>query len=562
MTRRAALLLAVLVAALTVCAVFLPPLAQGPSSRLPHRPSTVRREAGGLKASLWRPPPVPPRGSGAREPGRAATPGPAGSTVTQLLHQAGAREGEVILQFRSAAGLDAARESAKRRGVAILDEDEQLLALRLGFDEAARIEDLLKELDPSENTVDANYDVFVPPDPSLGAPKNPGQTIVPFENRARAFLGIEGDNSDWGNGVKIAILDTGVVNDGVFAPAQVQRISLNAGGQSYADVFGHGTAVASLAVGNNPAALGIAPAADLLSYEVTDRSGRSDSFTLARAIHDAVDNGADIINISMGSYGDSLLVRNALEFASANGVLVVASAGNDGLERLTYPAAYPDVVSVGAVDAQGQHLYYSNASDTLSLVAPGAGVIADWPDGQVLFSGTSASAPYVTGALAAVMSQNPGMTAAEARDLLVAYANEAGRPGRDAEFGNGLLQIGRVMDRNQPGIFDVAVASQTFASSVVPLDGADAVYDVVVQNRGTEPLYNTQLDVSTGGAMRAYRLPLLRPGEIFVQPISIDLARARNQGSIDVTSSVTVSGQADRNPADNRLGTKITIQPR
>ena len=362
--------------------------------------------------------------------------------------------------------------------------------------------------------------------------------------------------------MKIAILDTGVVNDGVFAPAQVQRMTLNAGGESYASVFGHGTAVASLAAGNDPAALGIAPAADLLSYEITDASGLSDSFTLARAIYDAVDKGADIINISMGSYGDSSLMRNAVEFASANGVMVVASAGNAGLDRLAYPAAYPDVVSVGAVDALGQHLYYSNASDTLSLAAPGAGVVADWPNaGQVLFSGTSASAPYVSGALAAVMSQNPGMTAADARDLLFAYANEAGQPGPDAAFGNGLLQIGRVMERNQPGIFDVAVASQTFASSAAAFGGADAKYDVVVQNRGTEPLYDTQLNVTTGGAMQAYSLPLLEPGGIFVQPIPIDLTGARNGGSIDVISSVTVPGQADRNPADNRLGTRISIQP-
>ena len=255
-------------------------------------------------------------------------------------------------------------------------------------------------------------------------------------------------------------------------------------------------------------------------------------------------------------------MRNAVEFASANGVMVVASAGNAGLDRLAYPAAYPDVVSVGAVDALGQHLYYSNASDTLSLAAPGAGVVADWPNaGQVLFSGTSASAPYVSGALAAVMSQNPGMTAADARNLLFAYANEAGQPGPDVEFGNGLLQIGRVMERNQPGIFDVAVASQTFASSAPAFGGAGAEYDVVVQNRGTEPLYDTQLNVTAGGVMQAYSLPLLGPGGIFVQPIPIDLTRARNEGSIDVISRVTVPGQADRNPADNRLGTRISIQP-
>jgi hypothetical protein len=555
--RRVVFLSVVLVATVTLCAVLFAPPAPKPSPRSP-----LRKEAAGLTAYHRRSPRLPPRGAGAPRPAEAGPREPPGGTITRLLHQAGARQGEVVLQLRSPASFEAAREGAKKHGVAILDEDEQLLALRLGFGNAAQIEDLLNELDPSDYAADANYVVFAPPDPSLATPKNPGQDIVPFENRARAWLGIEGDNPDWGKGVTIAILDSGVVNDGAFAPAQVQSIALHGGGESYAGVFGHGTAVASVAAGNDPAALGIAPAADLLSYEITDASGQSDSFTLARAIYDAVDKGADIINVSMGSYGDSSLMRNAVEFASANGVLVVASAGNAGLDRLAYPAAYPGVVSVGAVDALGQHLYYSNASDTLSLAAPGAGVVADWPNvGQVLFSGTSASAPYVSGALAAVMSQNPGMTAAEARDLLFAYANEAGPAGRDAEFGNGLLQIGRVMERNQPGIFDVAVASQTFASSPAAVDGAGAEYDVVVQNRGTEPLYGTRLDVTVGGAMQAYRLPLLSPGGIFVQPIPIDLTRARNGGSIDVISSVTVPGQADRNPTDNRLGTRISIQP-
>ena len=509
--RRAVLLLVVLAATVTLCALLFAPPAPGPSSRSLRDLFPVRKEAVGFEAFRGSPR-LPPRSSGALKPTKADAPRSQGGTITRLLHRAGARQGEVVLQLRSAASFEAARESAKKHGVAILDEDGQLLALRLGFADAAQIEALLNEIDPSDYAADANYVVFAPPDPSPATPKNPGQNIVPFEDGARAWLGIEGDNSDWGKGVKIAILDSGVVNDGVFAPSQVQRIPLN-GGRVVCRRLGprYGCRLA----GGRERSGGLGRRTGGGSAQLRDnRRQRAE-----RLLHAGASDlrrrrqGCGHHQHQHGLVRGQPLMRDAVDFASAKGVMVVASAGNAGLDRLAYPAAYPGVVSVGAVDALGQHLYYSNASDTLSLAAPGAGVVADWPNaGQVLFSGTSASAPYVSGALAAVMSQNPGMTAADARDLLFAYANEAGRPGPDAEFGNGLLQIGRVMERNQPGIFDVAVASQTFASSAPAFGGAGTEYDVVVQNRGTEPLYDTQLNVTTGGAMQAYSLPLLEPG--------------------------------------------------
>ena len=86
-------------------------------------------------------------------------------------------------------------------------------------------------------------------------------------------------------------------------------------------------------------------------------------------------------------------------------VVIVAAVGNDAVNAVAYPAAYPGVLSVGAVDANGQHLYFSNRGPAVDLVAPGYGVEAAWLDDQtVLFSGTSAATPIVSGALAALLS--------------------------------------------------------------------------------------------------------------------------------------------------------------
>ena len=144
----------------------------------------------------------------------------------------------------------------------------------------------------------------------------------------------------------------------------------------------------------------VAPASDILSYDVMNENGLSDSFTLSLAIQDAVARGADVINISLGSYGSSVALALAVANAIASGVAVVAAAGNEGqLGTLTYPAAYEGVISSGAVDALSQHVYYSNASDNLSLTAPGIGIDAAAPDEEFVDAGMICHSQDVGGEL-------------------------------------------------------------------------------------------------------------------------------------------------------------------
>jgi subtilisin family serine protease len=151
-------------------------------------------------------------------------------------------------------------------------------------------------------------------------------------------------------------------------------------------------------------------------------------------------------------------------------------------------------------------------------------VLAAMPGGQQeLFSGTSAAAPFVAGSIASVMSANPGMTAQQAVNLLQTYSNDAGAPGPDADYGYGIINVARVMNRNTPNLTDAAVASHYFNAN----DTNGPTMNYVVQNQGTTTMMNWQLTTSTGGTNQNWTLPMLQPNQettVTVRLNSADLA--------------------------------------
>ncbi|RYD17131.1 MAG: hypothetical protein EOP88_28195, partial [Verrucomicrobiaceae bacterium] len=303
---------------------------------------------------------------------------------------------------------------------------------------------------------------------------------------------------------------------------------------------GHGTAVASMIIGANSLTPGVAPGAELFSVRIANDLGQSDSFLLAQGIVAAVDSGAQLINISMASPGDSALVRNAIEYARAAGSLIIAAAGNNGLDRVSYPAANAGVIAVGAVDALGNHLDFSNSGQQLAISAPGFGVNAAWTgDQSASVNGTSFSSPIVAGAIAALMSQ-PGsskLTARQATDLLFEYLNDGGESGTDAAFGAGMPDIGRVMNRNTRGIYDAAVASQRIvpASSTNPYGQVE----ILIQNRGTETLINTAVNISSPSGNFTSNITSLLPNRVTTLRVPIPVETAT---SLRYESRVALSG--------------------
>jgi hypothetical protein len=458
--------------------------------------------------------------------------------IAQLLDGLPKRSNEALLHFRSGAELEAFLARTGRR-TRVLGLNRGLHTVRLGFD---RLEDLLADA-PAEAQIGANYLVRIPDD-RVANEIAVQQGAQPSGAGAVPLVAGSDARDGWGRGVRVAVLDSGVAAHEAFGGRPVAAIDLVGAGVP----DGHGTAVASLIAGQTALAPGVAPAADLLSVRVTGADGLSDVFTLADGIQRAADAGAQVINISLGSEGDSPLMRDAVAYAQARGAVIVASAGNEGATRLSYPAAYAGVVSVGAVDANANAMLFSNHAPQLQLAAPGYGVNAAWTGGEYVgFSGTSASAPLVSGAIAAVVSQT-GLRPADAAALLVQYANDTGAPGPDPLSGAGIPSVQRVLQRSTPGIVDGAVAGQF-------LDGSTIV--ITVQNRGTETLVGTTLAVSAGGAAESFRVDPLAPNTIRSYSVTVDPAALSSGAGVVVQSQLQSPAGSDRSPVNNQLNTQF-----
>jgi len=346
--------------------------------------------------------------------------------------------------------------------------------------------------------------------------------------KAVEMMGAGAVTPDWGKGVKVALLDTAIQNT-----EQLQGMEA-----------GNGTAMLSLITGSSGPVQGAGPGATVLNFPVLGGDGVGNSFTLAEAILKAVDQGARVINMSLGSDGDSSVVRDAVAYALSKNVVLVAAAGNEAVNRVSYPAAYDGVVSVGSVDADRQHLYFSNRGPSVSVVAPGYSVVADWPGGKMVeVSGTSASTALVSGLVAALLSKEPNLTGSKAAQLLRQYADDTGAVGKDDETGYGVVDLQRILERNQRGIVDLAVAGVQF-------DPAGKM-TVAVQNRGTETVNSPVLEIGAGGNSRKFYLGSIAPGQSVAESVQFDGVRAKQDGGLAGSASIHVPRGSDQRPGND-----------
>ena len=472
--------------------------------------------------------------------------------LEQRLVRANARQNEAVMLFRSETAYRQFLARAAAAGLTVLGQLDGLNAVRVRYDSTDALLSELLDHTTDYTEVSANYTLRAPPVPATD--NRAAITEVPIGNGLFDFLGADVNSTTLGRGVTVAVLDTGVAADPTFVAGQLRTIDVGMGtapGTGPED--GHGTAVAALAAGTADGAQGIASAAGILSIRVTDASGLADIFTLSQGIIAAMDAGANVINISLGGYDTNSVLSSAIGRATTAGIAIVASAGNDQLSGLTWPAADPRVISVGAVDGTGQQVTFSNSGPQLSLSAPGYGVPTAWLDSQrILMDGTSASAPLVAGTIAAVISQNPTLSGTAAAAIVQQHASDAGEAGSDPNYGTGILNVGWTMNRNNSAYADTAVASTLY-------DPATSITNVLVQNRGNQIVDGMQLQVTVGSDPRTIGVGPLQPGASVSVPLTIDQAALQAAGQLNLDIQLTnPAGLADQVPLNNRARGAIT----
>ncbi|MEU1128019.1 type VII secretion-associated serine protease mycosin [Streptomyces sp. NPDC005899] len=266
-----------------------------------------------------------------------------------------------------------------------------------------------------------------------------------------------------GEGVTVAVLDTGVDDSHPDLSGQVlpgkDLIGFGAGRGDSSWAL-HGTAMAGIIAGRGSGpgrgegVLGVAPGAKILPVRVileSDDPSRakareSRGTALADGIRWATDQGADVINLSLGDDSESAHPEPgedaAVQYALGKGVSVVASAGNSGDkgDRVSYPAAYPGVIAVAAVDKYGTHAAFSTRRWYATVSAPGVDIVVANPDRHYYIEwGTSAASAFVSGAVALVRAARPGLSPAQIKTLLADTARNAPAGGRDDARGYGLV---------------------------------------------------------------------------------------------------------------------------
>ena len=262
-----------------------------------------------------------------------------------------------------------------------------------------------------------------------------------------------------GSGSTVAVLDTGVssvpdTQPNLLAGADFGS-STSSTGTGQTDLEGHGTAMAAIIAGTGAAVTeGLAPAAKILPVIINDTDLSDRPTQMAAAIEYAVGQHVAVINLSQSLTQQNSAVAAAIQDALSNNVVVVASTGNAGLSTVDYPAAYPGVVAVGAIEQSGTIWSDSNAGPQVDLAAPGVDVPTEDLSGEAATTtGTSASTAFVSATVALIRSAHPSWTVGQViRDLIATADPAAGQTAgqHSDQYGYGVVDPLKALQASAP----------------------------------------------------------------------------------------------------------------
>lgn len=254
-----------------------------------------------------------------------------------------------------------------------------------------------------------------------------------------------------GEAIKILLLDTGAdyrhpdLNANFKAGKNFTTSQTN----DYLDRQGHGTHCAGIICGadqNYLGIVGVAPAADLYIGKVLNDNGGGSIDWLIKGIQYGIEKKVDIISMSLGaSFDPGEELHNVIKEARENGIIIVAAAGNEAGE-VNWPAAYDEVIAVGAIDQAFDSADFSNFGEAVDVTAPGVDIYSSFPGNRYAkLSGTSMATPIVTGVIALLQAyaRKKGIEADSDKifEMIKTRSVDIGEQGADQHFGNGIINI-------------------------------------------------------------------------------------------------------------------------
>lgn len=256
--------------------------------------------------------------------------------------------------------------------------------------------------------------------------------------------------SEGSEDVIIAILDTGIATRHIdLATKIVEGYNAFDETNNVEDYNGHGTHVAGISsamTDNLSGIAGVSWYSKLMPVKVLNDDGEGSLYEVASGIRWAVDHGAKIINMSLGDHQDSQIMRDAIEYAYKNDVVIIAAAGNENVSTPMYPSAYEQVLAVSAVTANNQKAPFSNYGEHIDVAAPGEHIPSTYLNNQYVYmSGTSMATPHVSGLAGLIRSIQPELSNEQVMDLIRHTSNDIGSIGRDHYFGYGQINVGNAL---------------------------------------------------------------------------------------------------------------------
>ncbi|MBI4381330.1 MAG: S8 family serine peptidase [candidate division NC10 bacterium] len=282
-------------------------------------------------------------------------------------------------------------------------------------------------------------------------------SLASLQYGPRAIRADQAHDRTTGRGVRVAIVDTGIDTRQPDLRGRVtERVNFAEGEGAFEEEV-HGTVVAGVIAAtadNGVGIYGVAPEAELLAIRACRAVGQGraeglcTSESLARGIDYALLNGAKVINLSLGGPADLLLPR-LVDRAVELGIVVVAAAGNAGPQApAPFPAAFPKVIAVTAVDAKNGLYAQATRGEFIDLAAPGVEIMTTMPGERFnVYSGTSMAAAHVSGIVALLFQVSPRASPEEIQRILEATAEDLGVPGKDRLYGSGRVDACRAVQR-------------------------------------------------------------------------------------------------------------------